>query len=323
MTRITFEGQSYDCRETESVLECLNANGVPVPSSCKAGICQTCLMRASLGRVPPESQKGLKPTLIEQNYFMACSCHPVEDIEVALPDAGVGKIPAKVVDLEPLNSEIMCVKLHPDEPFEYRAGQFINFFRDESTARSYSLASVSKIDDCIELHVRRIPEGKVSTWIHDTLSSGDTVEISQAAGDCFYVPGNPGQGLLLIGTGSGLAPLYGIIRDALLEGHAGPIRLYHGSLNVAGLYLIDELRQLAVEYPNFTYTPCVSDGAAPEGFSAGIVLDVALCDIPKLSGWRIYLCGNPAMVNAAKKKTFLAGASMKDIYADPFVPAQS
>lgn len=322
MARITFDNASYDCKENESVLDCLTAHGVPVPSSCKAGLCQTCLMRAVSGRVPPESQKGLKSTLIEQNYFLACSCTPSEDLEVALPEAGKGKIPAVVAGLEPLNSEILCVKLNPVEPFEYRAGQYINFFRDDSTARSYSLASVSSLDECIKLHVRKIPDGRVSTWIHECLSPGDTVDISEALGDCFYVPGNPEQGLLLIGTGSGLAPLYGIVRDALLAGHTGPIRLYHGSLTVDGLYLIDELRRLARDYSNFTYTPCVSEGEAPDGFSSGIVLDVALKELPKLSGWRVYLCGNPAMVNAAKKQTFLAGASMRDIYADPFVPAQ-
>lgn len=323
MTRITFDGQSYDCKENDTVLDCLNAHGVPVPSSCKAGVCQTCLMRATAGKLPPESQKGLKPTLVMQNYFMACSCRPIEDIAVAMPEAGAGKVPATVIDIEPLNGDIVCVKLNPDGPFEYRAGQYINFFRDKATSRSYSLASVAKLDDCIKLHVRKIPDGRVSTWIHESLAAGDSVEISEAAGDCFYVPGNPEQGLLLIGTGSGLAPLYGIIRDALHDGHAGPIRLYHGSLNVEGLYLITELRQLAQEHHNFTYVPCISEGEAPDGFSPGIVLDVALRENPSLSGWRVYLCGNPAMVDAAKKKTFLAGASMKEIYADPFVAAKS
>ncbi len=322
MAIITFEGQAYECKENETVLDCLNAHGVPVPSSCKAGVCQTCLMRAMKGEVPEESQKGLKSTLVEQNYFLACSCQPVEDIEVSLPETEVGKIPATVIGIEPLNSDIVCVRLYPGRDFEYRAGQYINFFKDESVSRSYSLASVAGLDDCIKLHVRKIPQGRVSTWIHESLFPGDTVEISEAAGDCFYVPGNPEQGLLLVGTGSGLAPLYGIVRDALMAGHAGPIRLYHGSLNVEGLYLISELRQLAREYDNFSYIPCVSGGEAPDGFAAGIVLDVALKETPKLSGWRVYLCGNPDMVNAARKKTFLAGASMKDIYADPFVPSR-
>jgi len=49
-----------------------------------------------------------------------------------------------------------------------------------------------------------------------------------------------------------------------------------------------------------------------------MVLDVALADNPDLSGWRVFLCGNPDMVNAARQQTFFAGASMREIYADPF-----
>jgi len=280
-------------------------------------------MHATKGRVPENAQKGLKPTLVAQGYFLACSCTPEEDLEIALPNNGIGKLSAKVLGIESLSADIACIKLAPARPLEYKAGQFINFFKDESTIRSYSLASVSQIDSCIKLHVRKIPNGKVSTWIHESLSSGDLVNISEAAGDCFYVSGNPEQGLLLIGTGSGLAPLYGIAQDALLQGHFGPIKLYHGSLNVAGLYLVDELRKLSRKYPNFSYTPCVSEQKAPDGFKEGIVLDIALADVPDLSGWRVYLCGNPAMVNAAKNKTFLAGASMQDIYTDPFLPADA
>jgi NAD(P)H-flavin reductase len=57
---------------------------------------------------------------------------------------------------------------------------------------------------------------------------------------------------------------------------------------------------------------------APAGYAQGIVLDVALAENPDLTGWRIFLCGNPNMVKAAKQLTFFAGASMRDIFADPF-----
>ena len=116
--------------------------------------------------------------------------------------------------------------------------------------------------------------------------------------------------------------VYGIVRDALSQGHTGSIRLYHGSRNPEGLYLIDELRALASQHENFTYTPCVS-GALPaeNGYATGRAPDVAMADIPKLNGWRIFLCGNPDMVKTTKKKAFLTGAAMKDIYADAFTLA--
>jgi len=275
-------------------------------------------MQAVKGAVPATAQAGLKPTLAAQNYFLACSCIPQEDIEVVLPEKSMTRLAARVSSVEYLNADILGIKINPPRPFEYKAGQFINLFKDDATARCYSLASVPTLDDELMLHVRRVPGGLVSGWIFDSLRAGDTITISAATGDCFYVPGNPAQNMLLIGTGSGLAPLYGIVRDALLNGHTGKISLYHGSYNKDGLYLVEELRKLAAGNANFSYVPCVSDGVAPAGYAQGVVLDVALAENPDLSGWRVFLCGNPDMVNAAKKASFFAGASMRDIFADPF-----
>ena len=317
MVSVVYGGQSYECGDS-SVLDCLTAQGIPVPSSCHSGICQTCLMRATYGELPERSQAGLKPTLAAQNYFMACSCYPEQDIEVVLPEAGLGKLQASVVSVEHLNSEILGIRLKPSRPFEYRAGQFINLFMDETTARCYSLASVPSLREDLFLNVRKVPSGLVSSWISAYLKAGDEITISDATGDCFYVPGNPEQDILLIATGSGLGPLYGIARDALLSGHRGRLSLYHGSCGSEGFYLVGELKELEQTYRNFSYVPCISEGEASAGYARGMVHDVALADNPDLSGWRVFLCGNPDMVNAARQDTFFAGASMREIHADPF-----
>jgi ferredoxin-NADP reductase/ferredoxin len=323
MPRVTYGGQSYECKEQESVLDCMTAHGVTVPSSCHAGLCQTCMMRAVKGMVPEAAQAGLKPTLVTQNYFLACSCYPEEDLEVALPEAGFGRFSATVMEVRPLNAEISCVQLRPSVMLNYKSGQFINIYKDAATARSYSLASVPGTDEYLQLHVRKVPNGLVSNWVHETLKAGDDIEISGAIGDCFYVPGNADQNILLIGTGSGLAPLYGIIRDALLHEHRGAIKLYHGCETVEVLYLVKELKELSARFPNFSYTPCISGSLAsqddaPSGYASGMVLDIALADNPELSGWRVFLCGHPQMVASGKREVFFAGASMKDINADPF-----
>ena len=317
MPKVIYGGQSYECGE-QSVLICLTAQGVPVPSSCHSGLCQTCMMQAVSGNVPAQAKAGLTDTLAAQNYFLSCICHPLEDMEVVLPDAAMGKLEAQVTGIEYLNADILGIRLKPSQPFAYKAGQFINFFKDATTARSYSLASVPTLEEDLFLNVRKVPNGLVSGWIFDNLKAGDTVTISEAAGDCFYVPGKPEQNILLIGTGSGLAPLYGIIRDALRNGHKGKISLYHGSYNLEGFYLVEELRKLAQTHANFSYVPCVSEGEAPQGYAPGMVLDVALNDYPDLSGWRVFLCGHPEMVKSAQQKTFFAGASMREISADPF-----
>lgn len=317
MAKVVYGGQSYECG-TLSVLDCLTAQGVSVPSSCRSGVCQTCMMSATSGTVPALAQAGLKSTHAAQNYFLACSCFPEQDITVELVDAKARQHQAQITGIEYLNADILGIKLKPLQPFAYKAGQFINFFKDAHTARCYSLASVPTIDDELFLNVRKVPNGLMTSWIFDELKIGDEVTISDASGDCFYVAGNAEQNILLIATGSGLAPLYGIIKDALLNGHRGKLSLYHGSYNTAGFYLVAALQSLAEKHPNFTYTRCVSDGVVVQGYASGMVLDVALAEHPKLSGWRVFLCGNPDMVNAAKQQTFFAGASMRDIFADPF-----
>ncbi|MGO8754603.1 MAG: 2Fe-2S iron-sulfur cluster-binding protein [Gallionellaceae bacterium] len=317
MPKVTYGGQSYECGD-QSVLDCLTAQGVSIPSSCHSGVCQTCMMRAVSGEAPEKAKSGLKSTLAAQNYFLACSCYPQEDMEVILPEHGLTTLDARVMGVEKLSADILGIKIKPSRPLDYRAGQFISYFKDEATSRCYSLASVPGLDDELFLHVRKVPGGLVSGWMFEHLNAGDAITISEAHGDCFYVPGNPQQNMLMIATGSGLAPLYGIIRDALLNGHQGRISLYHGSYNTEGLYLVQELRKLAQAHSNFSYTPCVSESAAPEGYMPGMVLDVALAANPDLSGWRVFLCGNPNMVKAAQQETYLAGASMQEIFADPF-----
>lgn len=322
MSKLTYNTTTYICAENETVLDVLHAHDVAVPSSCRSGQCQTCLMQAVKGTPPEEAQKGLKETLKAQNYFLACCCKPNEDLEVMLPNSATARIKATVNSIEKLCDDIVSVSLHCEPPLDYKAGQFINLFKDNTLARSYSLASVPAQDDFLTLHVRKVPDGRVSSWIHHELSDGDSVEISLPVGDCFYAAGKPEQAMLLIGTGSGLAPLYGIARDAIAQGHTGPIKLYHGSTNLDGIYLREELRQLAERYQNFEYVPCISDEpVATENIAQGQVLDVALADHAKLAGWRVFLCGNPNMVKAARKKTFLTGAAMKDIYSDAFTPA--
>lgn len=318
MTGIVFEGRSYHLHEHESVLAGLNRHGVPIPSSCRSGVCQTCLMRAVGGPPPAAAQKGLGAGLRERDYFLACCCTPTEDMEVALPGpAALPFHPATVIARTALNEQILRLRLSRPPGFDYRAGQFVNL-RHGGVVRSYSLASVPDHDDYLELHVQRLAGGRMSGRLHDDCGIGETLELQGPLGECHYRPGQPAQPLLLIGTGSGLAPLWGIVRDALRRGHDGPIRLFHGTRRPADLYLVDELRALAAAYPQFDYAPCVSRAAGDALYAAGRAADLAFARHPALNGWRVFLCGNAAMVKAAKKRAFLAGAALADIHADPF-----
>jgi len=322
MPTIRFEGRDYFCAEDETLLDSLARHGVMLPSSCKAGSCQTCLTRALKGTPPAAAQKGIKDTLAAQGYFLACMCKPVEDMEIGLASVSP-KYATQVLAKDQLNESVVRLRLKLPDAFSYRAGQFVNLIRaSDDLTRSYSLASIPS-DEFLELHVKRVPEGRMSTWLFDDVAVGDALDFFGPSGDSFYLADKPERPLLLTGAGTGLAPLYGILRDALACGHSGPVHIFHASLATAGLYLIDELRALADDHVNVHYTPCVLHGDAPDGGMQGNIVDIPAKVLGSLSGYGVYLCGDPPIVNALRQKTFMAGASMQDIHSDPFVFASA
>ena len=320
MPRITFEGQALLCAEQEDVLQCLLRHNVPITYSCRSGACQSCLVRVVDGEMPPKAQAGLRDTLKADRYALACQCVPTTDVEIARPALEGMITNASVVELERLNDRIMRVRAQPATACSYRAGQFFNILHD-GTARSYSAASVPDAEGFIEFHVARIDGGFVSGWVHDRLRHGDAITLMGPQGHCFYTPGDRSQPLLLAGTGTGLAPLYGIARDALRQRHEGPIHLFHGALQPSGLYLADALQSLDRDHAQFHYHPCVLRGTGPPGCTTGPLDEVVMARHGALRGWRIYVCGHPDMVRLLQRKAFMAGASMKAIYADAFLPS--
>jgi NAD(P)H-flavin reductase len=160
----------------------------------------------------------------------------------------------------------------------------------------------------------------MSGWLHHQALPDTPVWLQGPSGNCFYAHGNADQPLLLAGTGTGLAPLYGIVRSALQQGHTGPIWLFHGALTPGGLYLVNELTELARAHANFHYIRSVlHDGDS--GTEVGELDQCILDRFASLAGWKGYVCGDPALVNSLRRKLFLAGMASKAIYADAFLPS--
>ncbi len=330
MVKVTFDTRQVDCHEGDTLLDTLLAQGIEVPNGCRSGVCQSCLMRASAGTVPARAQAGLKETLKKQGYFLACQCVPETPLTVSLDGADSLRIPALITQLRPLAGDVMVLRLQPEHEFQYRAGQYVTLWRDEHIGRSYSLASVPTLDEELEFHIKCVPGGAFSGWLREQARVGDRLAIQGPLGECFYIPGTQSQPLLLIGTGTGAAPLYGVARDALEQGLEQPIHLFHGAPTATGLYLHEDLAALAARHANFHYHPCVRDGGGTQAerkqavaLRHGAVDDIALETLGETRGWRVYLCGAADFVHALRKRVFLSGARMNEIHADAFLPAHS
>ena len=323
MSTIQLDEHKVDCQHGESVLDALLREDIDIPYACREGVCQSCMMRSLDGAPPAAAQKGLKDVLKHQNHFLACLCYPETDLKVSLDSPEDFYTEASVIGKELLNPETLLLTLHCQQPLDFYAGQFVNLKRDDGLTRSYSIANNRIHSQTLTFHIRRLSGGRFSEWAHRELSIGDKLHVSDPQGFCYYLPNHPEQNLLLIGTGSGLAPLAGIISEALHHSHSGEIHLFHGSRELDGLYWIEEMQQLTQQYSNFHYTACLSQGDAPEGFASGRANDVAMRTLQNLKGWRVYLCGHPDMVNQSKRQAYLQGANLQDIYADAFHVASS
>jgi NAD(P)H-flavin reductase len=317
MPVIYYNNQAYSASSDETLLDTLLKQNVTFPHSCKIGTCQSCLTKLIDGEIPPEAQKGLKPTLVANDYFLACQCKPKGDLSIALPGQNDVAITAKIIALSMLNHNVLQVRLAIDGPNDFRAGQYINLITPDNIIRSYSIANVPTQN--IELHVKLVPEGLMSAWLSRRAKIGDSIHIRGPMGDCFYH--NPEQRsfpIVLAGTGTGLAPLIGIVNDALERKHDGQIILIHSGVTEADLYLHEKLNQLQTAHANFVYLPCVLHESNDIRNDA---IDTILLE--NLEGIKddvqLYLCGPEEMTKKLKMKAFLAGVPSASIYSDSFI----
>ncbi len=318
MPILKYQNRSITMREGETVLDALLRQGIEIPFSCRNGVCQVCLRRCMEGEIPPAAQRGLSPELREQDYFLACQCIPSTDMEAG-PPAGI--FAATLVHAKEMLAPDVCrLLLEPPPAMAYAAGQFINLRRADGLTRSYSIASVPAQDYFLELHVQRTNGGAMSNWIFDELKPGDDVAIQGASGDCRYDSSMRAQPMLMICSGTGLAPLYGILRDALQQAHAGDIHLYHASRGEARFYLRDVLHELESRHPNFHYHECLSGTAhPPPGIYGSGADEVAFARHHDLHHWQVFAAGPAELVDECERLAAMHGARPQAIHSDAFV----
>lgn len=318
MYKITYKGNTYYCREQESVLDALLRQGVALPFSCHKGVCQVCMRKCGKGELPELSRKDIPEDLVQQGYFLPCQCVPVSDMEIQDPVQSDFFVSAVVQSRELLASDICRLTLETSQPLDFQPGQFVNLkYKNEDISRSYSIASLPD-DYFLELHVRRQNNGVVSSWLVDEVEVGDEILVQGPLGDFVYEQGQNNQKILFIASGTGMAPVLGVLREAIAKQHTGPMFVYHGSHYNEGIYLDKQLRRISEQNSNVEYYGCVSGDDVAAGMRPGRAHDQALADHPDMSQYKVYIAGRPEMVAAARATVITAGAVKQNILIDPF-----
>ncbi len=285
-------------------------HGIDVNFSCVKGSCHVCMLQCQSGIIPDKSQSGLKEEYIVNNYFLPCTCKPESDmsINVIQPEDIYQKA---IIYKKIIISKYICkllIKVEYD--FEYKPGQYINLRRiSDGLARSYSIVSHPQ-DGHIEIHVRKMHNGELSSWIIDELQECDTIEIQGAMGNSYYDQiSNKHSAIVLIGKGTGIAPLYGIALDALRNKHQGEIYTYHEGRYKSDIYLDDEFTDLQRKNINFNYSSCFKDITALDK------IDTVINTIP--DPW-VFIAGSPEFILSHKALLKHHNISDEYIFTDSF-----
>ena len=333
--RVTVQpsGRSFDVDRDEPVLAAAIRQGVGLPYGCKDGACGSCKSRLLDGRVihGVHQHKALSVQEEEAGYLLTCCSTPQTDLVIearTVPGAGeypVRKMPCRVTSIERVAPHVAVLKLQlpANDRLLYRAGQYIEFVLRDGARRSYSIANAphtQELQPGLELHLRHMPGGKFTDHVFGAMKEKEILRLEGPFGS-FFLREDSDKPMLLLASGTGLAPIKAIVEHMAHKGMAREAVLYWGCRTRSDLYQHAWCEQAAAAMPSLRYVPVLSEAREEDAWSGrtGFVHLAAMQDWPDLSGHQVYACGAPVMVDAAQRD-FVARCNLpaEEFYADAF-----
>ncbi|EPL09122.1 iron-sulfur-binding ferredoxin reductase [Pseudomonas sp. CF161] len=293
-----------------NLLDALNQAGMAVPYSCRAGSCHACLVRCVQGLPSDSRPDALSDEQRRLGWRLACQCQVNEDLQVETFDPLRDGLSAVVQGADWLSSTVLRLRLQPERNLRYQAGQHLVLWTASGVARPYSLASLPEEDRFLEFHLDCRQAGAFSDVARE-LKPGDPLRLGELRGGALhYDPDWQSRPLWLLAAGTGLAPLFGVLREALRQDHQGAIRVIHLAHDAGEHYLAKPLAALAANHPNLSVellTPAE--------------LPLALGQLRLTSRQTLaLLCGHPDSVDTFARRLYLSGLPRNQLLADVFLP---
>jgi CDP-4-dehydro-6-deoxyglucose reductase len=322
-------GHTIEVNDGETVLEAALRSGHVIPYSCRGGTCGSCLGKVCEGSVDYPDGRPLALSEQEQAEGKAlfCQARPSSDLVIeareidAANDVQIRIMPCRIMQLEKLAPDVMklSLKLPANERLQFLAGQYIDFLLRDGRRRSFSLANAPHNDDFLELHVRLVPDGEFTGHIFNNVKEKAIMRFQGPLGT-FFLREDSQTPVIMMGGGTGFAPLKGMLEDMFHKGIERPVHLYWGARAQQDLYLNSLPTQWAERYPQLSYIPVLSEPDSDEPWTGrtGFVHQAVADDFPDLSGHEVYMSGPPPMINAAKRAFFDQGLTQDRLFYDSF-----
>ena len=330
--RLVNSSHEFDCAAGESLLEAALAAGFNLPHSCRGGNCGACRALKLHGELhyPNGSPLGLSAAEAADGYVLLCQAHPRSELLLELPTVRSAahvearRLPCRISGLNALTHDVMQVtlKLPAAEPLSFRAGQYVDILLPQGRRRSFSMASLPSAPQTLELLVGRVPGGLFSKRLFGGLQAGALLEIEGPFGQFCLPDDPPRRPLLLLGGGTGIAPLLSIAGQLLAAGGGCEMHLYWGVRSARDLFYLDLLeRMVRSSKAAFTYQPVLSEPGEGWQGRAGWVHEVALQDLGAAlgpRGFEVYAAGPPAMIRALRGAALARALPSERLHLDAF-----
>lgn len=322
-------GHEFTIEENETVLDAALRQGIGLPYGCRNGACGKCAGDLVSGEVKYEegALKAGAKDLCDEGKALFCQALACSDLEIQVTeitesqDIEIKTLPCRVEHMELLTHDIMKIelKLPETERMQFLAGQYLEIILKDGKRRAFSIANAPHDDDLIELHIRHVPDGHFGDFVFQEMKEKTLLKIEGPLGS-YYLREETGRPIILVGGGTGFAPLKGMLQHAFKIGINKPIHLFCGVRAKRDLYM-DEMANAWIEkYDNLKYTPVLSQPEESDNWQGktGYVHEAVVEEYPDLSGYDVYLSGPPAMVKSGMDAFYEKGLPETQIYSDSF-----
>lgn len=219
----------------------------------------------------------------------------------------------------------------PDElrdVFVYKHGQYLTLKTDIDGAherRAYSLCSSPYLDEPLTIAVKKVPDGKMSTWLNEHVREGAMLDVMAPMGN-FTIALNPDNArhILCFAGGSGITPILSIIKSTLTVEPNSRVTLVYANVSDTSVMFVEQLAHLSKHYHDRFVVRHVLEadrggiahitGRLNEHTIGGLLEDV----VPKFDDVEAFLCGPEGLMNVARAYLLASGVQIERIHQEYF-----
>lgn len=335
VSKVTAEpaGVSFEVRRSQSILEAALAQGIAFPHSCTVGTCGSCKCRLVSGKIREITNFAyvLSAEELRSGVVLACQAGAKTDVVLDVPGLEAkrlhpaGNFTARIAAMEDLTHDIKRVTLTLDRPLRFDGGQYVQLSIDAIFgARAYSLAMAPLPEGnlSLELFIRRVPEGEFTELLFAGHLTDLPIKVHGPMGN-FWLRDSRAT-MICIAGGSGLAPLISMLASAAARQVGRNCVLLFGARTEADLYAREAIAAIAARWNGaFSFVPVLSDAGQDGSWpgARGLVTEHIAHAVQDLVGadTEAYLCGPPAMIDAAVPVLAALGIAGEHMHFDKFL----